>query len=126
MPIFMKKLLPFFIFLFFISGCTEAARQQQREAAELQKQADARDEFTTKLTHKFELPGSRRCVVTFRTEGKDNKTLRVDPCSLLEERGEKIDLYKVFDKETMQEVKRLGFTRMETERDGKTIYIPIE
>lgn len=131
----MKKsariLLPFLALLFVVMGCaTEEERQQQAVARERQKQVDAeisaRKEFANKTSEKFELPGSRRCVADFYAEGVDSKTLRIRPCSLLTENGEKINLYKVFDPESMREVKRLGFTRMETEENGKMVYIPVE
>lgn len=130
----MKKspriLLPFLALLFVVMGCTEEARQQHRAEAERQKQIDAeisaRKEFANKTSNKFELPGSRRCVADFYAEGVESRTLRIRPCSVLTERGEKINLRKVFDPETMREVKRLGFTTMETVQDGKTTYIPVE
>jgi len=126
MRLSVKKLLPFLVLLFVVMGCTEGMKKQIKEDTERRNQADARTEFADKISKKFELPGSRRCVVDFFAEGEENKTLRARPCSFLEERNEKIDLYNLFDRETMQEAKRLGFTTMETERGGKTVFIPIE
>jgi hypothetical protein len=125
-----RVLLPFLVLLFVVMGCSEEARQQHREDAERQKQIDAqisaRKEFANKTSEEFELPGSRRCVADFYAEGVESKTLRIRPCSALTERGEKINLRKVFEPETMREVKRLGFTTMETEENGKTVYISVE
>jgi hypothetical protein len=126
MRLSVKKLLPFLVLLFVVMGCTEGMKKQIKEDTERRNQADARTEFADKISKKFELPGSRRCVADFYAEGEENKTLTVRPCSFLEERNEKIDLYNLFDSGTMQEVKRLGFTTMETERDGKTVFIRIE
>lgn len=90
------------------------------------KMMEARKVFASKMSDKFELPHGGRCVASFYVEGKENKTLYVRPCSLLTGRGEEINLHKLFDKETMQEVKRLGFTRMETDEGDKRVYLPIE
>jgi hypothetical protein len=130
----MKKsagiLLPFLVLLFVVMGCSEEARRQQREDAERQKQVDAqiaaREKFADEISKKFELPGSRRCVIDFFAEGDESKTLHLRACSFMDERGEKIKLHKVFDSGTMQEVKRLGFTKMTTKEGGETVYIPIE
>jgi hypothetical protein len=122
----MKILLPFLVLLFVVMGCTEGMKQKIKEDTERRNQADARKEFANKTSNKFELPGSRRCVADFFAQGEENKTLHVTPCSLLTEQGEEINLYELFDSGTMQEVKRLGFTTIETERKGKTVFIKVE
>jgi hypothetical protein len=123
-------LLPFLVLLFVVMGCSEESRKQQREDDEREKRTSvhiaAREAFANKMSEKFELPGSRRCVADFYADGKDSKTLTVRPCSLLTERGEKVDLYKLFEADTMRQVKELGFTTIETERDGKTVYRSVE
>jgi hypothetical protein len=121
-----RILLPFLVLLFVVMGCTEGMKKQIKEDTERRNQADARTEFADKISKKFELPGSRRCVVDFFAEGEENKTLLASPCSFLDERNEKINLYDLFEPGTMQEAKRLGFTTMETKRDGKTVSIKIE
>jgi hypothetical protein len=87
---------------------------------------EERKAFANKISNEFELPGSRRCVADFFAEGDGNRTLRVSPCSLLTERGEKINLYNLFSAETMREVKALGFNRMETEQGNTMVYRLIE
>jgi hypothetical protein len=137
----MKKpagiLLPFLVLVFVVMGCTEEVRQKHRENSQREKinaerekefsaEVAAREKFANKLSDKFELPGSRRCVADFFAEGSGGRILRVEPCSVLTERGEKIDLHKLFEPETMQELKRLGFSSIETKRDGKAVYRLVE
>ena len=48
-----------------------------------QKILEARQDFASKISDKFELPHGAGCVARFYAEGEENKTLRVRPCSIL-------------------------------------------
>jgi hypothetical protein len=103
-----RMLLPLLVLVFVVMGCSEEARKQSRERAEIEaseaKAEKARDGVADELSEKFDIQPD--CLFRFSTGGTRSKTLYVKNCSAKKGVTSPEQFLEVSDRQTL---KRLGF-----------------
>jgi hypothetical protein len=114
MRLLVKNLFPFFILLFVVMGCTEAARQELRESAEREqierKTQEAREAIVERLNKRFDSRSD--CIFKFRVSGL---SLEISSCSPTKAR---ILPEQVLTAGDRKELKSLGLGWVETTNRG--------
>lgn len=108
------KLLPFFILLFVVMGCTEEVRRQNREKAETEarekKAINAREDIAEQLSKEFD--SRPDCLFRFQALGEQSKTLLIKNCAPTTAR---IKPELVLTPENRTKLKSLGFEEVEVD-----------
>jgi hypothetical protein len=123
MRLLVKNLFPFFILLFVVMGCTEAARQESRERAEReqieQKAEEAREAIVERLNKRFD--SRPDCIFKFHASGSNSDRLEISNCSPTKTR---IMPELVLTAGDRKELKSLGFDWVETTNWGGAFAFP--
>lgn len=113
MKLSVKPLLPFFILLFIVMGCSEAARRE-REAIK------AREKVLVELNDYWKMPtipaGEGDCIYKFSMSGVHSEILDVSPCKIMETR--KIKSEEILADGRREKIKKVGFEELHIHQSG--------
>jgi hypothetical protein len=113
----LKNLLPFFILLFVVIGCTEEARRGNAKV-------DEREKVVEILNKQFDLPTADVCAIRFSMEkydGNRGKTLYATACSLLDK--ETLRSSDILTPENIALIKNAEFETLKIYQHGRIIEV---